>query len=103
MKTEGTPGPGTYESKGTNEFPLYGFGSNPRHGIDMPNKSYPGPGTYDENQDAVKNAPPRYGFGQRPEIIDKGVRSNPGPGNYDPSLSQTKNKDPAFKIGTGQR
>ena len=63
MKTEGTPGPGTYESKGTNEFPLYGFGSNPRHGIDMPNKSYPGPGTYDENQDAVKNAPPRYGFG----------------------------------------
>lgn len=102
FRPEQNPGPGAYDSKGTNEASQWGFGSNPRHTIPVM-KGVPGPGTYKEDQYAIKTAMPAYGFGLRPEIIDKDNLAKPGPGSYNPSKELTNQKEPAFKIGTGKR
>lgn len=101
-KSEMNPGPGAYESKGTNEASQWGFGSNARHTIPIM-KGVPGPGAYESGQDSVKLAQPQYGFGLRPEIIDKDNLAKPGPGSYNPDQKLTKNKEATYKIGTAKR
>ena len=84
VKTEQTPGPGSYVAKGAidskkKNLGTSGFGSASRKAHDR-NASEIGPGGYDAKVDNVKYKSPSFGFGQAKGRNNEFDRTAPAPG-----------------------
>lgn len=74
-----TPGPGAYEQGSTLQGPKFCVGARSKTAI----KQSPGPGTYQQDQHAVKTTAARYSLGKEKRTMLKELNAFPGPGAHD--------------------